>query len=66
VGSIGVAVRGEELAVSRGESGAPVLREDIVAVDPISGLLADDVEKRVLATFEGKYCVEVWENELVA
>jgi len=43
-----------------------VVRENIVAVDPISGLLADDIEMRVFAAFEGKCCIEVWENELVA
>ena len=40
----------------RGESGAPVVKKNLVAVDPISGLL---VLKRVLATSEGKYGIEI-------
>jgi len=66
VGNIGTGLRGEELAVSRGESDPPVVKENLVAVDPIFGLLADNVEEGVLAIFEGKYGVEIWKEELVA
>jgi len=34
VEGIEIEVRGEELAVSRGEPGAPVVREGLVVVDP--------------------------------
>ena len=59
-------MRGEELAVSRGESGPPVVKENLITVDPISGLLADDIEEGVLVVFEGKCGVEIWKEDLVA
>ena len=65
-GSIWVGVGGEEFAVSRGEPGMPVMRENFVTVGPFSGLLANDVEERVSTAFEGKYGVEVRKDEVVA
>ena len=43
-----------------------MVREDIVAVDPVSRLLADNIEESVLAPFKAEFCVEVWEDELVS
>lgn len=42
-----------------------VVREDIVAIDPISRLLADGIKERVLVTFKGEHGIEVWKDELV-
>ena len=42
VEGIGIEVRGGEPAVSRGEPGASVVREDLVIVDPTPGFLVGE------------------------
>ena len=55
----------KEFAVSGSESCAAMIREDIVAVYPIPGLLAHNVKERILAPFEGKRSMKVWEGEFI-